>query len=613
MPFQDYGYKPSGITRPRARPTPKATSSSYYSGNEFGSGNIFTETSPGASTVNFGNNNNNDNDNDSYQAPSLVEAPTPTVTATAAPTPAQIEAERQDRIARVFEATGATLPEDKGRMGRVGRGIDLYSRDIFTTPFVATPDNTQEITDYLQRTAVDDALRDALGMPEEYPGMLTQEEPEPNVDMSVLQEAMMPEPITVEKLEVKAGDTLSSIAAENNLPVQDVIDANPQIKNPNMIRPGEMVSMPEAWQIASDGRAELIMKGVEKLFGLFPPKSAAEKKAKSELQYFLDAGQKLADSSDGYPSWFKYIPDRIQLADYIVDKMNRNLESTIRETAEIDAAKRDAAGITRSLTPEEVAERNKARGTMNFTDGDVDMSNLQFVDIEDEQPEGLMSRRFDSKGATGLTTFYEDIGKKAESDHGSTPVPTKDARETKEYIDGKLNPNYIANPEDRSKDVGYGHKVTAAEEASGKIRGVTFKNEDGTYKDLTEEDKVTILNADMQAHTKAARDAGWDTKLANIGTSWNQLDPSYQRALTSLAYNVGGRKAGEQWTAVLRAAKDRDVTEFARHLRRQDAGRYTAGMDNRVMKELKFAGLIDKRRDVSSVLPLADRRSGIAN
>ena len=202
MPFQDYGYKPSGITRPKARPKPKATSSSYYSGNEFGSGNIFTETSPGASTVNFGNNNNNNNNNDnnSYQAPSLVQAPVPTVTAPAAPTPAQIEAERQDRIARVFEAAGATLPEDKGRMGSVGRGIDLYSRDIFTTPYVATPDNTQEITDYLQRTAVDDALRDALGMPEVYQGTPTQEEPEPNIDMSVLQEAMMPEPITVEEL-----------------------------------------------------------------------------------------------------------------------------------------------------------------------------------------------------------------------------------------------------------------------------------------------------------------------------------------------------------------------------------------------------------------------------
>jgi GH24 family phage-related lysozyme (muramidase) len=230
-----------------------------------------------------------------------------------------------------------------------------------------------------------------------------------------------------------------------------------------------------------------------------------------------------------------------------------------------------------------------------------------------ETGEGLMSPRFDTKGDTGLTTFYEDIGKKAESDHGSTPVATKDARETKEYIDGKLNPNYIANEADRSKDVGYGHKVTAAEEASGKIRGVSFKNDDGTYKELTEEDKITILNADMQAHKEAALDAGWETKLANLGTSWNELDPSYQRALTSLAYNVGGKKAGEDWTAVLKAAKDKDVVDFARQLRRKDAGRYTAGMDNRVIKELKFAGLIDKRSDVSTVLPLANASSGVAN
>jgi predicted chitinase len=37
-------------------------------------------------------------------------------------------------------------------------------------------------------------------MPEVYKGIPTQEEPEPNIDMSVLQEAMMPEPITVEEL-----------------------------------------------------------------------------------------------------------------------------------------------------------------------------------------------------------------------------------------------------------------------------------------------------------------------------------------------------------------------------------------------------------------------------
>ena len=259
MPFQDYGYKPSGITRPRARPTPKPSRSSYYSGNEFGSGNIFTETSPGASTVNFGNNNNNnDNDNSSYQTPSLVQAPTPAA-APAAPTPAQIEADRQDRIARVFEAAGATLPQDTGRGGRAGRGIELYSRDIFNSPYVAMPDNTQEIEDYLQTTAVDDALREALGVPEIYQGMPTQEEPETNIDMSVLQNALQPEPITVEELPdviTKAGDTLSAIAASVDLPLQAVIDANPQIANPDMIRPGQKINMPSR-QVTSEERTAL--------------------------------------------------------------------------------------------------------------------------------------------------------------------------------------------------------------------------------------------------------------------------------------------------------------------------------------------------------------------
>jgi LysM repeat protein/GH24 family phage-related lysozyme (muramidase) len=452
--------------------------------------------------------------------------------------------------------------------------------------------------------------------------------------MDVLQKALQPDPITVEELEVKAGDTLTAIAEEKGLPVQAVIDANPQIKNPDLIRPGEKVtlperftgiapedfgtvakvrapevlSIPEALSYMGDKRGELIMKGIDKLFGMFPPKTKEEKAAKSELEYFLDA-----QPDSVLPDFFKYVPDAVQVQEYLKGRADRKMEGLARESAELAASERDAAGITRSLTPEEVAARNNVAGTDPRELGGAEGYGSVGTTADAETGEGLMSPRFDTKGDTGLTTFYEDIGKKAESDHGSTPVATKDARETKEYIDGKRNPNYIANEADRSKDVGYGHKVTAAEEASGKIRGVTFKNDDGTYKELTEEDKITILNADMQAHKEAALDNGWETKLSNIGTSWNELDPSYQRALTSLAYNVGGKKAGEDWTAVLKAAKDRDVVDFARQLRRKDAGRYTVGMDNRVIKELKFSGLIDKRSDVSTVLPLANASSGVAN
>ncbi len=325
MPFQDYGYKPSGITRPRARPTPKPSSSSYYSGDEFGSGNIFTETSPGASTVNFGNtySNNNDNDNNSYQAPSLVQPPAPAVTAPAAPTPAQIEAERQDRIARVFEAAGATLPQDTGRGGRAGRGIDLYSRDIFKTPFVATPDNTQEIEDYLQRTAVDDALREALGIPDVYQGIPTAEEPEPNIDMSVLQAALMPEPITVEEL---PEDRMFE-GMDGSYMFEDIDEEQPKglmsrrfdTKGETPARElPEVLSIPEAASYMGRKRAGLIMEGINKLFGMFPPKTDVEKQAKSELEYFLDA-----QPESSLPDFFKYVPDKVQLAEYMKGRAER--------------------------------------------------------------------------------------------------------------------------------------------------------------------------------------------------------------------------------------------------------------------------------------------------
>jgi GH24 family phage-related lysozyme (muramidase) len=89
------------------------------------------------------------------------------------------------------------------------------------------------------------------------------------------------------------------------------------------------------------------------------------------------------------------------------------------------------------------------------------------------------------------------------------------------------------------------------------------------------------------------------------------LEGPYQNALTSLAYNVGGGKAGRTWTNVLTAAKNKDVSAFAAGLRRKDAGRNTEGMDNRVAKELYYAGLIDSLADVKAQLPLATSRSGV--
>jgi len=208
----------------------------------------------------------------------------------------------------------------------------------------------------------------------------------------------------------------------------------------------------------------------------------------------------------------------------------------------------------------------------------------------DARPEGGNKSRVNPADRAPDVTldFYKNIGVYGESDHGSKPIPTHDKREAH------------LPEEQRSKDIGFGHKLTEQEVKSGKIYGISFAN------GLSDKDKVTILNKDMKKHAQFARDAGWDTKLKERGSSWDQLDHGFKLALTSLAYNVGGDKAGEDWTSVLDAAINKDTKAFAKQLRRKDNKKNTAGMDNRVLKELFYAGLIKNASEVKDQLPLGD-------
>lgn len=152
-----------------------------------------------------------------------------------------------ESIANLFSGAGADLPSDKSDDDG-DSGISFYDSPMFA-PYTGGSDNDTAAPSGLpfETTAADRALYEALGVdvPEVYKGKMGEEEPEPNLDMDVLQSALQPEPITVEEIEVKAGDTLTAIAEEKGVPVQAVIDANPQIKNPDMIRPGEVVSIPD--------------------------------------------------------------------------------------------------------------------------------------------------------------------------------------------------------------------------------------------------------------------------------------------------------------------------------------------------------------------------------
>jgi len=151
-----------------------------------------------------------------------------------------------ESIANLFSGAGADLPSDKSDDDG-DSGVSFYDGPMFT-PYDGGSDDSAAASTGLpfSTTAADRAMYEALGVdvPEVYTGKMGEEEPEPNLDMDVLQDALQPEPITVEEIEVKAGDTLTAIAEEKGVPVQDVIDANPQIKNPDLIRPGEKVTLP---------------------------------------------------------------------------------------------------------------------------------------------------------------------------------------------------------------------------------------------------------------------------------------------------------------------------------------------------------------------------------
>jgi LysM repeat protein len=298
-----------------------------------------------------------------------------------------------ESIANLFSGAGADLPSDRSDDDG-DSGISFYDSPMFT-PYDGGSDDSAAASTGLpfSTTTADRAMYEALGVdvPEVYTGKMGEEEPEPNLDMDVLQKALQPEPITVEEIEVKAGDTLTAIAEEKGVPVQDVIDANPQIKNPDLIRPGEIVSMPaaqaeiglgrapimSAQQDIGQARAAIIMKGIDKLFGLFPPKTDIEKKTKSELEYFLDA-----QPESSLPDFFKYVPDKVQLAEYMKGRAERKKAAGVTEADTLSTAGKLLKAATDPEAPAPVSED---------PDREFYQSGIPLEDREFEDEEGDVS------------------------------------------------------------------------------------------------------------------------------------------------------------------------------------------------------------------------------
>ena len=138
---------------------------------------------------------------------------------------------------------------------------------------------------------------------------------------------------------VEKGDTLSDVAVAHGVSVQDVIDINPQIQDPNLIRPGDEVRIPVPDDVVQrfeaqkksienfwDGKAGTLPQIVSDLLALYEG---------SAIPY-LDATAALSTSGEALPLDQGLLPDfsgaESLTSPIIVDLDGDGVETTSRET-----------------------------------------------------------------------------------------------------------------------------------------------------------------------------------------------------------------------------------------------------------------------------------------
>ena len=198
-------YNPNKTTRPKLRPKGLGTRPSGTSrADRKGESAVFSAPKP----VYSSNNNDNDNKSDKRLTPASA----------------------------LYSATATSLAESGARLSA--------NKETRITPMgLYNQKNMQEmkteLEDYLRGTAIEDAIAADMAdiaIPEVYTGEMSVQIPIIDDNVEFFDK--------LSKVTVKAGDTLSAIAVDKDVSLQELIDANPQIANPDMIRPGQEVTIP---------------------------------------------------------------------------------------------------------------------------------------------------------------------------------------------------------------------------------------------------------------------------------------------------------------------------------------------------------------------------------
>ena len=196
------GYNPNAVSsyyNPNKSPVPKlrpsglgSRPSSSSTSDRKGSSAVFSAPKPVYSS-NDNNNNRSNNESDNRLTP----------------------------VTALYSATASSLADAGARLAKNSEPrvspMNLFDKKNMQ-------EMKTELKDYLRGVAIEDGIAADMA------------------DMAV------PEVYTGETddVTVKAGDTLTAIAKDKGVSLQELIDANPQITNPDMIRPGEKVTMPSS-------------------------------------------------------------------------------------------------------------------------------------------------------------------------------------------------------------------------------------------------------------------------------------------------------------------------------------------------------------------------------
>ncbi len=152
--------------------------------------------------------------------------------------------------------------------------------------------------------------------------------------------------------------------------------------------------------------------------------------------------------------------------------------------------------------------------------------------VEDPQPVGALTVVDEAQPVGKLTPVEEQP---APFNNFESALAEVENAQKVGFKDGMWKPH--ASPEGGTDTIGYGHKLTKAEAASGKY-------DDG----ISDSDAIALYRKDIESHKDIVRK---DVK------DFDELPPKYQDVLVNIAYNTGNVKENK-WPSLLKGMRAGD-------------------------------------------------------